>query len=64
VTGNRSVRSVAFGTACFLVAAFVLGRGTVSQNPLKINRDQEGQMLSNEEENSKTILAIFRAIEE
>jgi ketosteroid isomerase-like protein len=46
------------------VAAFVLGRGAVSQNPLKINRDQEGQMLSNEEENSKTILAIFRAIEE
>jgi len=30
----------------------------------KSNGTQEGQMLSKEEENSKAILAIFRAIEE
>jgi ketosteroid isomerase-like protein len=41
-----------------------LGNGTLSQNPHKSNGYQEGQMLSKEQENSKTILAIFRTIEE
>src|SRR5262249_43369509 len=45
-------------------AALALGRGTLSQNPRKSSGYQEGQMLSKEQENSKTILVIFRAIEE
>ena len=51
-------------TACFLVAALVLGSGTLSHNPHKSTGYQERQVLSKDQENSKTILAIFRAIEE
>lgn len=54
----------AVATACFLVAALALGSGTLSHNPHKSTGYQEGQMLSKEHENSKTILAIFRAIED
>ena len=54
----------AVATACFLVAALALGTGPPSQNTHKANGDQQGQMLSKEQENSKAILAIFRAIEE
>jgi ketosteroid isomerase-like protein len=61
---RRPFIGVAIATACFLVAALVLGSGTLSQNPHKSNGYQEEQMLSKEQENSKTILAIFRAIEE
>jgi len=53
----------AVATACFLVAALALG-STLSQNPHKSTGYQEGPMLNKEQENSKTILAIFRAIEE
>jgi ketosteroid isomerase-like protein len=44
-----------------------MGLFLVSSTLLQIrtsNRYQEGQMLSKEQENSKTILAVFRAIEE
>ena len=61
---RRPFIGVAIATACFLVAAFGLGSATLSQNPQKSTRHQEGQMLSKEQENSKTILAVFRAIEE
>jgi ketosteroid isomerase-like protein len=54
----------AVATACFLAAAMALGSGTLSQNPHESNEYQEGQMLSKEQENSNTILAVFRAIEE
>jgi len=54
----------AVATACFLVAALALGSGPPSQNTHKANGDPQGQMLSKEQENSKAILAIFRAIEE
>src|SRR5215469_15094300 len=54
----------AVATACFLVAALALGSGTFSQAPHKSTGFQEGEMLSKEQENGKTILAILRAIEE
>jgi ketosteroid isomerase-like protein len=54
----------AVATACFLVAALALGSGTLSQHTHKAIEYQEGQMLSKEQDNSRTILAIFRAIEE
>jgi len=54
----------AVATACFLVAALALGSGTLSQAPHKSTGSPEGQMLSKEQENGKTILAIFHAIEE
>src|SRR6516162_11169739 len=60
---RRPFIGVAIATACFLVAAFG-GSATLSQNPHKSTGHQEGQMLSKEQENSKTILAVFRAIEE
>ena len=47
-----------------IVTGLFLGNGTLCQNLDKANGNQEGQMLSKERENSKTILAIFRAIEE
>src|SRR5215831_3213305 len=46
------------------VMGLFLTSGIVSQDPQRSNPNQEGQMLSEEQENSKTILAIFRAIEE
>ena len=61
---RRPFIGVAIATACFLAAAFGLGSTTLSQNPHKSTGYQEGQMLSKEQENRKTILAIFRAIEE
>ena len=61
---RRPFIGVAIATACFLAAPLVLGSGMLWQNPHKSNGYQEGQMLSKEQENSKTILAIFRAIEE
>ena len=61
---RRPFIGVAIATACFLVAAFSLGSGTLSQNTHKAIGYQEGQMLSREQDNSRTILAIFRAIEE
>ena len=54
----------AVATACFLVAALALGSGTLLHNPHKSIGYQERQVLSKEQENSETILAIFRAIEE
>jgi len=54
----------AVATACFLVAALALGSSTLSQNAYKSTGYQEGQMLNKEQESGKTILAIFRAIEE
>src|SRR5215472_230832 len=54
----------AVATACFLVAAMALGSGTISQNPHKSTGHEVAQTLSQEQENGKTILAIFRAIEE
>jgi len=54
----------AVATACFLVAALALGSSTLSQNAHKSTGYQEGQMLNKEQESGKTILAIFRAIEE
>lgn len=47
-----------------IVIGLFLGSVTLSQNLHKSTGNQEGQMLSTEQENSKTILAIFRAIEE
>jgi len=47
-----------------IVMGLCLGSGMFSQSLRKSNGNQEGQMLSKERENSKTILAIFRAIEE
>jgi uncharacterized protein len=61
---RRPFIGAAIATGCFLVAALVLGSGTLSQNPYKSSGSQEGQMLSKEQENNNTILAIFRAIEE
>jgi ketosteroid isomerase-like protein len=61
---RRPFIGVAIATASFLVAALALGSGTLSQNTNKANGYQEGQMLNKEQENSKTILAIFLAIEE
>jgi ketosteroid isomerase-like protein len=55
---RRPFIGVAIATACFLVAAFTLSSSH------KSNRNREGQMFSKEQGNSKTILAIFRAIEE
>jgi len=54
----------AVATACFLVVALALGSSTLSQNAHKSTGYQEGQMLNKEQESGKTILAIFRAIEE
>jgi ketosteroid isomerase-like protein len=59
---RRPFIGVAIATACFLVAAFGLGSATPSQNPHKSIGYQEGQMLSKEQENGKTILLIFRAL--
>ena len=47
-----------------IVVGLFLGSGTLSQNRAKSNGNQEEKMPSKEEENSKTILAVFRAIEE
>ena len=47
-----------------IVMALFVGSGTLRQNLRKANGNQEGQMLNRDAENSKTILAIFRAIEE
>ena len=46
------------------VMVLFLGSGTLSHNRHKSTQNREGKMLSKEEENSETILAIFRAIEE
>src|SRR5215469_6287666 len=46
------------------VMGLFLTSGIVSQDPQRSNPNQEAQMLSEEQENSKTILAIFRAIED
>src|SRR5499427_4871952 len=49
------------------VLTIIMGLFLVSNTVLQIctsNRYQEGQMLSKEQENSKTILTVFRAIEE
>src|SRR5215475_10525248 len=56
LTGRRAVFAIIMGLC--------LGSGMLSQSLHKSNGNQEGQMLSKEEENSKTILAVFRAIEE
>jgi len=55
---RRPLIGVAIATACFLVAAFTLSASH------KFSGNREGQMLSREQENSKTIFAIFRTIEE
>ena len=55
---RRPLMGAAIATACFLIAASTLSSSH------KSNGNPEGQMLSKERENSKTILAIFRAIEE
>jgi len=47
-----------------IVIGLLLESGTLSWNLHKLEGNLEGQMLSKEQENSKTILAIFRAIEE
>ena len=55
---RRPLIGVAVATGCFLVAALTLSSSH------KSNGNREGQMLSRGQENSKTILAIFRAIED
>jgi len=55
---RRPLIGVAIATGCFLVAALTLSSSH------KSNGNREGQMLSRGQENSKTILAIFRAIED
>jgi ketosteroid isomerase-like protein len=58
------IMEFAVATACFLVAALALGSGTLWHNPHQSTGHEVGQTLSQEQENGKTILAIFRAIEE
>jgi len=55
---RRPFIGAAIATACFLIAAFTLSSSH------KSNGNREGRMLTKEQENSRTILAIFRAIEE
>ena len=50
--------------ALTIVMGLFLGNVAGSQSLHKSNGNEEGQMLGKEQENSKTILAIFRAIEE
>ena len=47
-----------------IVMGLFFGSVTGSQNLHSPSANEEGQMLGKEQENSKTILAIFRAIEE
>jgi len=54
----------AVATACFLVAALALGSSTLWHNPHKSTGHEVAQTLSQEQENGKKILLLFRAIEE